>query len=666
MSLAYADPSQEAISSMQHFNLAHELLSLGRTTAALSHLKATELDSAFLLKDYALYLEAESYNQAKQYQKSLSLLNQFSQRYPDNPLTIKARLLSARIMEKTKDIKNAYISYQNIDLYHPFSPEAKIARQRIAALKKSHKKGLPRFKPGAQALFDKAMLFWNKDDADSAMLYFSKLIKEYPKSKLSGKALIMLARVEIEQQNINTALTNLEKASLYQGEAGTASFYMAVAQARKDNLPGAIKILRAIQEKYPASEISDKAAYYLGYYLELDEKYNEALLAHWDLLQRYPSSPWTDDAVWRIGRIYYWSGEYDNAYKYFGYVDKFPRGDMTAQCIFFQAKAAQRLKKPEEALALYQKVTDNFDFTYYSYRARDKLKLAGVAISENLTFSSRDYKEAIHQIKKTDSEAAIKLSALMEIWEETNADNPGTTTQAKYHLDRCKMLLAMNMYDFAANEALCTIDTGADINIAQLFQQAGNYRSGINLVERKLKKAILSGQAEKLSLNLWQMAYPKAYYSQVKQRASLNSIDPYLVLAVIREESRFNPYALSRSRAHGLMQIMPATGRSLAKSLHIYPFSNRKMYDSATNIRMGTYFLSNLIDDFNGNVYLALAGYNGGPNRIKRYLKTWYNGDMHQVDIDEFVESIPIRETRLYVQKVMESYFQYKRIYGQS
>ena len=78
---------------------------------------------------------------------------------------------------------------------------------------------------------------------------------------------------------------------------------------------------------------------------------------------------------------------------------------------------------------------------------------------------------------------------------------------------------------------------------------------------------------------------------------------------------------------------------------------------------MGTYYLSNLIKRFDGNVFLALAGYNGGPSRVKKWVNEWYGGDTKNLDIDEFVQNIPIRETRYYVQKVMGSYYQYKRLY---
>lgn len=111
------------------------------------------------------------------------------------------------------------------------------------------------------------------------------------------------------------------------------------------------------------------------------------------------------------------------------------------------------------------------------------------------------------------------------------------------------------------------------------------------------------------------------------------------------------------------MQIIPGTGRAIAKDLDVSGYRTRRLYEAPLNLEMGSYYLSNLVKNFSNNVYLALAGYNGGPNKIKRYVKNWYNGNLNLVDVDEFIESIPSRETRLYVQKVMGSYFEYKRLY---
>ncbi|MDI6732280.1 MAG: transglycosylase SLT domain-containing protein, partial [Candidatus Margulisbacteria bacterium] len=336
---------------------------------------------------------------------------------------------------------------------------------------------------------------------------------------------------------------------------GAASYHLALAKGGKGNYDAAISILQGILRKYPSSEIIDRTYYYLGHYQELNDQPAKALQSYWKLLEKCPQSNWAADAVWRIGRIYYWSGNYEQAYNYLSLVSQYPRNKTTARALYFQAKAAEKINKPDDALALYQYIAGNFDSCYYGYRAQEQLQDFGIILASPTT-------DAVSQ-------------------------DP-----------------------------------------------------------------------------LWRKEYPREYFVLVSYKSDVNDIDPYLTLAVIREESRFKPSARSRSNARGLMQIIPSTGRAIAKDLKMKKFRTAKLHDPTTNIDMGTYYLSNLIGRFDGNVYLALAGYNGGPNRIKKYIKTWYNGDQEQLDIDEFIESIPVRETRLYVQKVMESYFNYKRIYG--
>ncbi|MFA4905720.1 MAG: transglycosylase SLT domain-containing protein [Candidatus Margulisiibacteriota bacterium] len=204
----------------------------------------------------------------------------------------------------------------------------------------------------------------------------------------------------------------------------------------------------------------------------------------------------------------------------------------------------------------------------------------------------------------------------------------------------------------------------ADLNRRLLMYQALmdleliDYAQG----EARVITKLTQGLTEE-SLQVRKLAYPKGYFEKVQKYSRDFSLDPFLTLAVIREESRFRSRALSRSRAHGLMQIIPSTGKILAKRLSIKPYRRSKMYEVDTNLKMGTFYLSDLIRRFDGNVALALAGYNGGPVRIKKLVNNWYNGDMRNLDIDEFIEFIPMRETRYYVQKVLGSYYEYKRLY---
>jgi soluble lytic murein transglycosylase len=172
--------------------------------------------------------------------------------------------------------------------------------------------------------------------------------------------------------------------------------------------------------------------------------------------------------------------------------------------------------------------------------------------------------------------------------------------------------------------------------------------------------AIYYGTSDQLPRSAWHLAYPKAYYKYVQKYANEFGIDEFLVLAVIREESRFNPKTLSWANARGLMQIVPQTGRGVARLVGIKSFHSGKLYDEEVNIRMGCYYLSNLLKRFNDNKVLALAAYNGGPLRVKR----WAEKAGPDMDLDEFIENIPLSETKRYVQKVMKSYYEYKRIYS--
>jgi soluble lytic murein transglycosylase len=162
--------------------------------------------------------------------------------------------------------------------------------------------------------------------------------------------------------------------------------------------------------------------------------------------------------------------------------------------------------------------------------------------------------------------------------------------------------------------------------------------------------------------------------------SKVNNIDPYLVSAVIFEESRYVYDAVSWAGACGLMQIMPSTGKSIAKQINIDKFKKEMLSEPETNIKMGTWYLRCLISRFDNRVrgffaqkgipkkeseyhdiarILALGSYNGGATRIGNIMDKY-----GVVDIDEFVENIHIRESREYIKKVLDSYEAYKALYS--
>jgi soluble lytic murein transglycosylase len=128
------------------------------------------------------------------------------------------------------------------------------------------------------------------------------------------------------------------------------------------------------------------------------------------------------------------------------------------------------------------------------------------------------------------------------------------------------------------------------------------------------------------------------------------------VSAVMRQESIFNPEIVSPAGAIGLMQIMPYTAKQLADDLKI-PFFVDSLYNPAYNIKLGTYYLKQLLDTFNNNFVMVLSSYNAGPHNAKK----WYEKNK-QEEFDLFIEDIEFTETRGYVKKVMGNYWSYQEL----
>ena len=154
---------------------------------------------------------------------------------------------------------------------------------------------------------------------------------------------------------------------------------------------------------------------------------------------------------------------------------------------------------------------------------------------------------------------------------------------------------------------------------------------------------------------LWPLVYPAGYSDLITKHAISSNLDPFLVYAIIREESWFNKEAVSPAGALGLMQLMPGTAKRVAKESYA---GRESLFDPEVNIELGTRFFSERLSQFDGNIFLAIASYNAGPEAVEK----WMN-ELDGVELDEFIEDIPYKETREYVKKVFRSYMEYNRLY---
>ncbi len=161
---------------------------------------------------------------------------------------------------------------------------------------------------------------------------------------------------------------------------------------------------------------------------------------------------------------------------------------------------------------------------------------------------------------------------------------------------------------------------------------------------------------------MWRAAFPLAFRGLVETRAAEAKVDPDLLQALIREESAFDPRAGSWAGAMGLCQLMMPTAREVAGWLKVGgPMTRERLHDPDLNIRLGSVYLARLLKQWNGNLALAVASYNAGAGNVGKWLRA-----AGQRDLDEFIEEIPIQETRNYVKRVLGSYSAYQLLHGRS
>ena len=226
-----------------------------------------------------------------------------------------------------------------------------------------------------------------------------------------------------------------------------------------------------------------------------------------------------------------------------------------------------------------------------------------------------------------------------------------------------RLLLANGLYDDALNELRFAqrawgSSPPIDATIAWVYHQKGELRRAISLMRRTYPQHLTAG-GQALPTDILQVIFPLTYWDAIKKQSALRGVDPYLVAALIAQESTFDPGIKSAANAWGLMQVVPATGRRLARSLGIRHFSTAMLTNPEINVRLGTLYFSRLVEQF-GGTYYALASYNAGESRVVRW-----KAERPGLDEDEFIDDIPFPETQNYVKRILGTAEDYRMLYGE-
>ena len=254
--------------------------------------------------------------------------------------------------------------------------------------------------------------------------------------------------------------------------------------------------------------------------------------------------------------------------------------------------------------------------------------------------------------------AARKVAAAPESFPAATAADlaagpvPSVTGVASFHLARIAAFRAMSLRELEPAELRAIADDPALHGFVLAEMEAvGAWYDAIQLANSLTARgAIDAAIAERVR-------YPRGYWELVSAAATRQQLDPWLVAALIRQESLYNPQARSGSDARGLMQLLPSTAAHWAPAAGLSP-SSLDLYDPSVSVRIGTTYLKSLFGMFDGDPFKAVAAYNGGEHAVAGWLAKYPGDD------DQWVENIGFRETREYVKKVIGGMREYQLLYG--
>ena len=626
------------------------------------------------LADYALFRLAKSYQQMDDYPNALISYQRLIDDYPRSFHFEEAKFEMAKVYQKQNNHTKALDSLSNLiankgsgyvrqSLYErglvyeamgkraealrtyqqltnadPTDAVAKNALDRIKKLVKAH----PNFQVSRTQRMNQGLVLYHHGNLARARTQFERVAAGY-RDALAGRATYYIGRSYYRQRRYDSAIKEFNKIVSLYPESGylTRALYQTTLCYRRSEQPDmAQKRLKAFLEKYAWSALADDASYDLGWVQENQEQYDIAIESYRRMTQKYRSSDLVSQAYWRIGWIQFKKKQYAECIETFAaLLEQYPKSAFSTAAHFWIAKSHERQNQWEEAEKVYRDIVAA-NHWYYADRARAILKNGS--------------QQGVVSLKTTESRANVAPNS--PVWKEIGSKKS----------PRVAKLMRLRLFEDALTELKGTIRIDRSnlqdsyYNLIVCYQKLKEFQKAIIYAEKLASFEVLQDENQAIPIELYQLRYPLYYREIIQRHSQAFEIDPLFVASMIREESRYNAEIASWAGALGLMQIMPATGKDLARRLKIRRFRTAMLLNPEINIKMGAWYMKHLMDKFENNHALVAGAYNGGPGRVQRWLN-----EMDVSDFDEFIEDIAITETRRHIKKVIDSYRIYKELYSE-
>ncbi|HKW64078.1 MAG TPA: transglycosylase SLT domain-containing protein [Candidatus Acidoferrum sp.] len=608
-------------------------LNLGRKAEAYKVLQTLQHDYPnTALREQMLQAIAPTAVQLGHPQEAIDALNAYAATSSKPELLIER----ARAYQAAHQLPRAAKDFQTIFYKFPKADEAKPAGAALTQL--MHALGKEYTYPGVEMQEQRAQIFYDAHKWREARTEFERLLTmlKDPANPVRQRAQLRIAECRIQPKGSPSLIASLKTPDLDVDAERLYALSQAYWSSKKE--AEMFSTLNTLAQTYPVSKWNEDGLMSAGNYHWVQLEREKAAEAYQHVLDSFPNGKYALNCEWRTAWVAYLDRKPDADDRLTNFLLKYPTSSNAVDALYWLGRSSERAGNVAHARSFYMKAVERFPETYFGIAAA--ARLAKIGPGEETPAEFLEKIPPAPALRPFDEPIPV---AAEERWERAQA-------------------LREVAFDSSAeqelrNAYLATPSPRFLLEAAQAAFDQGHFAAGMAYV----RTIVPNADARKFSdvpIEVWKALFPLPYEAAIRREAAKNDFDPMFAAGLIRQESTFKPDAVSNRNAIGMMQLLPKTGRLMARQIKVRYVKN-KLFEPEYNIELGMVYISNLVQQF-GSPEAAAAAYDAGEDRI-----TAWKAERNYEEIPELVESIPFTETREYVQIVLRNAQLYRMIYGQ-
>ena len=617
------------------------------------------------LSDYADYLGAQAAVQGGRASDAYGLLDHFAERHPGSlfvptaPILLANAYLTAndpgsalrvllplqsglagghtdfrftlaKAYQASGNVQQAASLYRGLYVGDPLSSEADGAKKQLAVM--NVPLTVSERKQHADAMF-------NAKHYEIAQEEYRALQKdEYELTPADRDALDIYAAVcDLHMKKLSRG--DVEHLPVTGDDSAALKMYLQSELARNEGRPDEHdQLVQQMLTQYPHSRWLEEALYSGGNMYLIKRDQVRATEEYTELVEVFPHSVYAPSAHWHAAWLNYRMRRYPEAARLMDeQIMNYPAGVEIPGALYWRGRLYEDVEHNlGQAINYYKALSASYVNSYYAILGRQRLAVLG---------------------NQQTPEAAPALASVRDV------NDPHLTDELPDndpHLIKARLLANAGLNEYIRPEIQLSA-TSAQWGVlaeAEIYESFGEDTRALQAMKHS-GLPFFSLPVAEVPIVYWQLEFPRPYWEEIKRDSEASEVDPFLTASLIRQESEFNPNALSKANAWGLMQLLPSTAKTLAKRRGEKHFSTNELLNPSTNLALGIVDLRQSIDRYGGQVEYALAAYNAGDTPVRQWIAM-----NDYKDIPEWVESIPYTETREYVQSILRNREMYRAIYG--